>query len=243
MMAFIGSLILLGIHAVHNYRKAWSESKAQVLIRLHDLMSCQRFELIGSFLHIVTMDQEDAMGDDPLQKIRPLYQHIKDKCSMLYQPLQNVSVDERMVKSKAWCYLVQYMKNKPVKWGFKYWVTADTTGYTVNFDLYLFEGYRLYVDNFYASSQLFEDLLGWGITATGTLCTNRTRVPNEVKQLKSVLEKRSAHRGSGYYIQESGSQVVYVCWRDKRTVAAISIVSLAILKALLFGKPRNRMGL
>ena len=56
MMAFIGSLIPLGIHAVRNYRKAWSESKAQVLIRLHDLMSCQRFELIGSFLHIVTMD-------------------------------------------------------------------------------------------------------------------------------------------------------------------------------------------
>ena len=55
---------------------------------------------------------------------------------MLYQPLQNVSVDERMVKSKARCHLVQYMKNKPVKWGFKYWVIADTTGYTVNFDLY-----------------------------------------------------------------------------------------------------------
>ena len=28
------------------------------------------------------------------------------------------------------------MKNKPVKWGFKYWVVADTSGYTVNFDLY-----------------------------------------------------------------------------------------------------------
>ena len=245
MMAFIGSLILLGIHAVHNYRKAWSESKAQVLIRLHDLMSCQRFELIGSFLHIVTMDQEDAMGDDPLRKIRPLYQHIKDKCSMLYQPLQNVSV-ERMVKSKARCHLVQYMKNKPVKWRFKYWVIADTTGYTVNFDLYTgretdrsefglgydvvinlsrpfsFQGYRLYVDNFYASPQLFEDLLGWGITAAGTLCTNRTSVPNEVKQLKSVLEKRSTLRGSIYYIRESGSQVVYVRWRDKRTVAAMS---------------------
>lgn len=227
-MAFIGSLILLGIHAVRNYRKAWSESKAQVLIRLHDLMSCQHFELIGSFLHIVTMDQEDAMGDE-MRKIRPLYQHIKDKCSMLYQPLQNVSV-ERMVKSKVQCHLVQYMKNKPVKWGFKYWVIGDTTGYTVNFDLYTgretdrsefglgydavinlsrpfsFQGYRLYVDNFYASPQLFEDLLGWGIKAAGTLRTNRTSVPNEVKQLKSVLEKRSAHRGSGYYIQESGSK-------------------------------------
>ena len=126
------------------------------------------------------------------------------------------------------------------------WVIADTTGYTVNFDLYTgretdcsefglgydvvmnlsrpfsFQGYRSYVDNFYASPQLFEDLLGWGITATGTLRTNHIGVPNEVKQLKSALEKRSAHRGSGYYIRESGFQVVHVCWRDKRTVAAIS---------------------
>ena len=76
------------------------------------------------------------MGDDPLRNIRSRYQHSKDKCSILYQPLQNVSVDERMVKSKARCHLVQYRKNKPVKWGLKYLVIADTTGYTVNFDLY-----------------------------------------------------------------------------------------------------------
>jgi len=41
-----------------------------------------------------------------------------------------------MVKSKARCHLIQYMKNKPCKWGFKYWVIADTSGYTLDFDLY-----------------------------------------------------------------------------------------------------------
>ena len=171
------------------------------------------------------------MGSDPLRKIRPLYELIKDKCSMLYQPLQDLSIDERMVKSKARCHLVQYMKNKPVKWGFKYWVVADTTGYTVDFDLYTgkqadrsefglsydvmnlsrpfsFQGYRLYVDNFYSSPRLFEDLLGWGITATGTLRMNRTGVPDEVKQLKSVLEKKTVHRGSGYYIRKEGARIV-----------------------------------
>ena len=34
LMAFLGVLILLGIHGVGNYRKAWSVSKAQVMIRL-----------------------------------------------------------------------------------------------------------------------------------------------------------------------------------------------------------------
>jgi len=35
-----------------------------------------------------------------------------------------------MVKSKVRCHLVQYMKNKPCKWDFKYWVIANSSGYT-----------------------------------------------------------------------------------------------------------------
>lgn len=38
LMAFIGALILLGIHNVRNHRKAWSTNKAQVLYRLRDLL-------------------------------------------------------------------------------------------------------------------------------------------------------------------------------------------------------------
>lgn len=102
VMAFLGVLILLGIHNVYNYRKAFSESRAQVLIRirLHDLMTCQRFELIGSFIHVGTMEEESSLGQDPLKKIRPLQGDIKKKCLSLYQPLQNLSIDERMVKVK-----------------------------------------------------------------------------------------------------------------------------------------------
>ena len=72
VMAFLGVLILLGIHNVRNYRKeAFSESKAQVLIRLHDLLTCHRFELIGSFIHIVTVEEESSLGQDPLKKNSP----------------------------------------------------------------------------------------------------------------------------------------------------------------------------
>ena len=128
--AFLGCLILLGIHNVWNYRKAWSESRAQYFICLQDLMTCQRFELIGTFLHVVTI--EEAMKEDQLRKIRPLYDHIKERCLDLYQPLQHLSVEERMVKSKARFHFVQNMKDKPVKWG----VIADTSGNSVDFDLY-----------------------------------------------------------------------------------------------------------
>ena len=106
------------------------------MIRLSDLMTCQTFELIGCFLHVIPIEEEIKMASDCHRKIRHLQNHIKKKCRELYQPLQHLSVDERMVKSKARWHLVQYVKNKPCKWGFKCWVLADRSGYTVNFNVY-----------------------------------------------------------------------------------------------------------
>ena len=54
---FVGTLILLGIHSVRNYHKAWSYSKAQ---GLHDIMPCQQFELIGAILQVITRSEEDS---------------------------------------------------------------------------------------------------------------------------------------------------------------------------------------
>ena len=75
LMAFIGVLILLGIHRVRNHRKAWSSARAQVIVRLSDLMTCQRFELVGSFLHVVS-PEEVTMASNRLRKLLPLLNHI-----------------------------------------------------------------------------------------------------------------------------------------------------------------------
>lgn len=41
-----------------------------------------------------------------------------------------------MVKSKAQTHFRQYIKDKPTKWGFKYWILADPTEYTIDFNIY-----------------------------------------------------------------------------------------------------------
>ena len=69
---------------------------------------------------------------------------------------------------------------------------------------------------------LFEDLAKLGIAATGTLRIDRKGVPDIVKQLQKALSERNVPCGHGYYIP-TGS-LVYVCWRDKRTVTAMSVV-------------------
>ena len=80
-------------------------------------------------LHVVDPTTEDE--HDKLRKVRSLLNVFKEKCKSLYQPFQNVAVDERMVKSKHRSGIRQYIKDKPTKWGIKLWVLADSAnGYT-----------------------------------------------------------------------------------------------------------------
>ena len=224
LKAYLGALLLLGIHSVRNHRKAWSTATAQVLIRLRDLLTCQRFELIGMFLHVVTKQEEEEAKEDRLRKLLPLINYIKSKCFEFYQPVQQLAVDERMVKSKARSHLIQFMRNKPVKWGFKLWVIADPSGYTLDFNVYtgkdtngksdhglaydvvmklvapfLFQGYHLYIDNFYTSRKLLDELYQCEMYTTGTFRIDRKDVPSDVKLMKEVLNGRKISRGSGYY--------------------------------------------
>ena len=211
-------------------------------------MTRHRFECISAFLHVVTAREEADLQQHPLRKILPLYKHMKQKCQQFYQPLREISIDERMVQSKARTRFRQYMRNKPTKWGFKFWVLADSTGYTCDFNLYYGQrntdsssghglsydvvkellqhyhnqGYYLFVDNFYTSPVLVDFLKGVGIRTTGTLRVNRKNVPTEVKELQAVLKGKHVPRGSGYYIRPAGSSNVYVCWRDSDCVTLMS---------------------
>ena len=170
--------------------------------------------------------EEATLAEDPLKKVRPLYDNIKDKCLLYYQPLQELSVDERMVKSKARSKFKQYIRNKPTKWGFKFWVLADPTGYTCDFELYLgkrstirpsgfglgcdtvmeltkafqHQGYRVFFDNFYTSPALLSALKAMKIFATGTLRSTRSGVPDDVKRLITVMKGKQVPRGTGYIL-------------------------------------------
>ena len=72
-----------------------------------------------------------------LTKARNLCKYISMKYLKPYQPDQNVSIDESMVKNKGRYSFRQYIQDKPTKWVMKLWVLADSrSGYTFNFDIY-----------------------------------------------------------------------------------------------------------
>ena len=97
-----------------------------------------------------------------------------------------------MCKFKGRHESVQYMPAKPIKYGFKVFGLADAkNGYMYNYELFLGKKYQpgmsiervvlnllkglehkmhhVYMDNYYTSVKLFEELTKRGILATGTL--------------------------------------------------------------------------
>ena len=138
--------------------------------------------------------------------------HLQQQCLALHQPHAQISIDERMVKSKARFSFKQYIRNKPTKWGFKLWCLCDAqNGYTNNFTIYcgkegeslscyglgydvvmnlassyLNQGYKIYMDNYYTSPHLLKDLYEKGTYSTGTIAAHRRGLPKQIKRLVSV---------------------------------------------------------
>ena len=69
--------------------------------------------------------------------MRPLIDHLSQKFKSLYEVNRVVAVDEAMIKFQGRSSLKQYMSLKPMKWGIKVWVLADShNGYFSRFEVY-----------------------------------------------------------------------------------------------------------
>ena len=78
----------------------------------------------------------------------------------------------------------------------------------------------MYFDNLYTSPALVHALREAGISATGTLRTNRKDVPTSVHHLVNALKRSDVPRGTGYYIRQDDD--VYVCWHYNSCVCVMS---------------------
>ena len=138
---------------------------------------------------------------DHAWKLRPLFDHLRKYFQDMLQPEAHQSIDEYICRFKRKSIMRQYMKNKPIKWGFKFWFCCGPkSGYLYEFDMYLekkgntefglHESVVLslyqelkdrhcfaFFDNLFTSPALLVKLLEMGIYAAGTVRANRKSMP------------------------------------------------------------------
>ena len=82
-------------------------------------------------------DNQTAEKSDKVYKMR-IFINLNKSFQEEMSDAERQSIDEHMSKFKSRISGKQYMKSKPIKWGFKWWCRCcSKTGYLYEFDLYL----------------------------------------------------------------------------------------------------------
>lgn len=206
--ALLGALILIGIKkgSHTNCLELW-ESDGTGLILLRALFSYKRFLFLLRSLRFDDIFTRDGRKlQDKLAPIRHFHQRFVTNCFTYYNLSEFGTIDEMLHSFRGRCSFVQYIPNKPAKYGIKMYGLCDAkTFYTLNFEIYCGKQpagpyatsnkpddivKRLIVpienkkrnittDNYYSSFLLAEYLLQKGITFLGTMKKNKREIPIE----------------------------------------------------------------
>lgn len=246
--AYLGILLLSGYTEVPRTRLYWSHDKDVHNQAVSEAMARDRFEEITRYLHLADNTQLDP--NDRMAKVRPLLSMMNERCLNFFQKEQNLSIDESMVPYYGRHGAKQFIRGKPIRFGYKFWVLTTPLGYAVQFEPYqgakgrqapecpgLGMGGAVVVDliseiqrdekdlHFHLTfDNLFTSLrLVDYLTSKGIGCTGTIR-SNRLEDcpLKSINELKKTPRGTYDYATDTTSGVVVVRWNDNNIVNVVS---------------------
>jgi Transposase IS4 len=169
---------------------------------------------------------------------------IKTRARKIVQMKTLVCVDESMAPYFGRHGAKQFIRGKPVRFGYKFWCLCDCLGYLIQFEPYQSHQYdkdlglgasvvqdlmaelptgipfKLYGDRFFTSLKLVDCLHSRGYGYTGTVMSNRME-GCPITGSKVLVKQQ---RGSIDYKLDAESRSIVVAWNDNRPVYMISSV-------------------
>ena len=131
---FIGILILSGYNELPSQRMYWDSEDDTKNVLVTNSMRRDRFLQIKRFIHFV--DNNNSSVEDKMWKLRPFMNILQAQFMKNFQPQKNLSYDESMIAYYGKHGCKQFIRGKPIRFGFKVWSLNTTEGYLLNFDVY-----------------------------------------------------------------------------------------------------------
>ena len=167
--------------------------------------------------------------------------HVRNNCITIEPEIEH-SIDEQIIPAKTtYSGIRQYNPKKPVKWGFKNFVHAGSSG--IMYDFFLYTGkadkqkvtgpyvvlrlletlpknqrFKVFFDNWFSSIPLCLALKANGYPCVGTLRADRTK--NCPLPADKDLKKEG--RGSHTYRTDANSGLTITKWYDNKSILLIS---------------------
>ena len=166
--------------------------------------------------------------------------HFNTRFLSAFTATQHQSIDKHMAKFKGHNILRQFVKGKPIQWGFKIWCRCDSkTGYLFEGDIYcgkkkgsvehglgeavviqLTEKIKnlkcqIFIDNFFNTLSLQKNLLKNRILSAGTVRMNHKHLPKT-----KIPSDKSMKRGDmvSFHVNE----ITFVKWMNNKAVFLLS---------------------
>lgn len=134
LKVYIAILIISGYCVQSRFESYWSKEPDLRNELIYSSMRKNRFKQITQFLHFEDINKPNT--SDKIWKLRPLTDYLKKKFLDNFHPEQNLSYDESMIEYYGRHGMKQYLKDKPVPFGYKVWSLCTPAGYLANFEIY-----------------------------------------------------------------------------------------------------------
>ncbi|KAF8786052.1 PiggyBac transposable element-derived protein like [Argiope bruennichi] len=215
MFVFFALTILMGIIKKPKIKMYFSTNPMLATPFFNSVMSRDRYVAILRCLHFASSDAKK------IGKLQPVLDKIIENFKSAYTPERNISIDESLLLWKGRLGFRQYVPAKRSRYGIKlYKLCESKSGYIYNFIIYtgkdtvlketlglygervvksLLEelsgqGYHLYIDRFFMSPSLADELFGLQTNTCGTVMRRRKGMPENFPPPKMKSTSPANHQ-------------------------------------------------
>ncbi|CAG8652128.1 6526_t:CDS:2, partial [Paraglomus brasilianum] len=203
-------VIYMGVHKIYAVEDLWNSNEKRAIHSIKEYMTLLRFQQIKRFLHISKPNEPHLCW---YSKVEPLASHIREVSKQLYFPSSQVSVDEMIARFSGRSAHTD-MQITPVvglsKTGGSVWHLVKQLPHHKTF--------HVYMDNYFSSIPLFKYMRDNGLGACGTVRTNSSKFPKELKINKGIsLDWNTI---SGKVVDD----VLAIVWVDNSPVTMLTTI-------------------